>query len=338
MEEERLEPSVAAIRDRVIKAGLDLTKNIGEEALGPPEGPPSLYHYTTAAGLLGILRSGHIHVSRASSLNDTRELKYGENLAREILRVRAGQMKCDAGTVGLVKALHEQALMRVASPLDKPSESGWIGNVRLDPFVASFSEEPDLIGMWAYFAKSGGYCLGFKRSELAKTVGLDSFQLSRVIYDEEVQRRTFESAMERFEQLAADQLSTETIPHQIIGAMVLAYLLKIVFRNLAVRMKAPAFQNEKEWRLITFAMEGADTPDPHGEEDATHMSFREMGNRIVPYFKAGYAEGRVPLCSVRSGPTVDGSLAKDSIARVLKASKYPWRDIDIMSSDISLRE
>ena len=85
-------------------------------------------------------------------------------------------------------------------------------------------------------------------------------------------------------------------------------------------------------------MEGAGTQDPDGEIDASHMGFRLVGSRIVPYFGAEYGFGKAPIASIRSGPTVDGVIAEDSIRRLLQAHKYPWRDIAVTSSQIRLRE
>src|SRR3954469_8344806 len=50
---------------------------------GPP--PTTLFHYTTAAGLHGILSSGRIWATDLEYLNDSRELRYGLDLLRDAM-------------------------------------------------------------------------------------------------------------------------------------------------------------------------------------------------------------------------------------------------------------
>ena len=102
-------------------------------------------------------------------------------------------------------------------------------------------------------------------------------------------------------------------------------------------MKAPGFKPEQEWRLLTFVQEW-----PGGEEqslkDAKRMSFRRRGSRIIPYLSAAFEPENGPICSITSGPTVDPRIAKDSILRILKNKGYPWKDIEVAASAITLRE
>lgn len=338
MEIEYLHPGEAAIRNRIIEATVALMQTVQAEGVNPVDGPDCLYHYTRASSLHGILNDGHIYVSRVACLNDIQEVTYGESLARRVMGERASQAAGNPNVPSLMRALHETAKAPVGGSPDQTLESGWIGGVRADPFVASFSAEPDLIGMWAYFARGGGYSLGFKRSDLVRTVGPDEFALCPIIYRVDEQRRILGNAIERFERLVVEKLSSESLLHQAAGVNVAAHSLWLVVRILSARMKSPSFEAEKEWRLSTLALEGEGTPDPSGEEDASHMGFRTVGSRIIPYFKAQYDPGKMPIASVRSGPTVDGALAKDSILRILKNKGYPWREIRIESSQMLLRE
>jgi hypothetical protein len=211
--------------------------------------------------------------------------------------------------------------------------------MRHDPFVACFCEQPDLLGQWAYFARDGGYNVGFRRAQLTAVVGPDGYALSRVIYDPADQRKILVSAVEQFENLVATQLGSVNSPLQMAGAASSAAALVIAVRNLAIGMKAPGFEPEKEWRLVTFASEGSGIDgDPDGVEDAKNMAFRTVGGRIVPYFKAAYGPGGPPVVSITIGPTVDAEIAKDSITRILKGRGYRWREIEVQASKITLRE
>ena len=325
-------------RDRVIKACVELAEQIWREGLDPPDGPKVLYHYTGPKGLLGIVQESQIRVSRATCLNDLREVKYGTSLAEEVTAERFRELNRNAAP-SLAKALHHQLLSHPVLTSGKP---GWVANTRSDAFVASFSAEPDSIGMWAYFARAGGYCLGLDRASLTKTLPPDSddlrFSLSEVMYDRDEQRARFIEVIGRFEDMVQDQLASVPMLHQELGTLVAAIMLRMILTTLSVRMKAPEFAPESEWRLLTLATEGEGTEDPSGEKDAALMHFRPVGSRLVPYFNAAYGPGRTPIVSVRSGPTVDGGIAHDSIYRLLKKHGYPWRVIEVRSSEISLRE
>jgi hypothetical protein len=271
-------------------------------------------------------------------LNDLREVNYGTSLAEEVVAERLRELNL-SGAPSPATALLNQFRSHPVLTSDRP---GWVANTRPDAFVASFSAEPDSIGMWAYFAREGGYCLGLDRASLSKTltpeVGELRFSLSEVTYDRDRQRARFVEVIGRFEEMVQEQLASVPLLHQELGSLVAAIMLKNTFKTLSVRMKAPSFAAEKEWRLLTLAIEGEGTEDPNGEKDAALMHFRSVGSRLVPYFNAAYGAGKAPIVSVRSGPTVDGVIAQDSISRLLKKHCYPWRTIEVRSSEISLRE
>jgi hypothetical protein len=53
--------------------------------------PDELWHYTTADGLIGILKSGHIWSTQVACLNDTLEQLYFGNLVHDAVKIRRAQ-------------------------------------------------------------------------------------------------------------------------------------------------------------------------------------------------------------------------------------------------------
>ena len=53
--------------------------------MDPSRLPAALYHYTTSAGLLGIIESNGIYLTDARFLNDSSEITYGRSLFLERL-------------------------------------------------------------------------------------------------------------------------------------------------------------------------------------------------------------------------------------------------------------
>src|SRR5688572_29517460 len=104
---------------------------------------PDLFHYTSPAGLKGILVSRRLWFTECRSLNDTSELTYAEQLIRatlmsEIPNVRAEYREWLSAAAGIV------GQMAAATQL----------------YVASFCEQGDSLGQWRAYARRG-YCIRF---------------------------------------------------------------------------------------------------------------------------------------------------------------------------------
>lgn len=70
-------------------------------------------------------------------------------------------------------------------------------------------------------------------------------------------------------------------------------------RVLGAVMKAPAFQGEQEWRLITFEFK-----DGLPDDNPLETGFRAVGQRLVSYGVAAYPKG-VPLSDVVLEPVTN---------------------------------
>jgi hypothetical protein len=88
---------------------------------------PTLYHYTSAAGLYGILSSGVLRASNYLYLNDTSEIEYGKTLVIEHLREQADTEGADIRQLLLDAADRLESytrentpdpILRDAAPLD----------------------------------------------------------------------------------------------------------------------------------------------------------------------------------------------------------------------------
>jgi hypothetical protein len=346
-------PEEEAVRERVVEASVALAKEISKEGSNPPDGPDTLFHYTDAPGLIGILEHSTVWLSRAATLNDPRELSYGWGVARNFVAERWNDLAPRGATDSPTGLFYGNLVEVMKSNLRRPDKLGDFA--RLDPFVACFCEAPDLLSQWNYYSRDGGYCIGFERDRLisatlATTPGSPApppsdpaegpLELCPVIYQPDEQRRRIADAAKRFEELLVREVSGEKQGHWSAGAGAAAICFAIAIGTLACRMKAEGFSGEKEWRLITFPPEGeAVSPtDPKGVDAASRMKFRQLKGRIIPYFEASYGRGKAPIVSVRSGPTIDFKVAEDSIERLLKGRGYPWEKIAVLPSAVAIRE
>src|SRR5215216_2159961 len=106
------------------------------------EGRPStLYHYTNAAGLLGIVKEQALWATHIQFLNDGEELIYAARQISEYARSRA---EGDASYRG-------QRLRAIADGVEDHAD-GRYGEV----FVSCFCSEPDLLSQWRSYGRDGG--------------------------------------------------------------------------------------------------------------------------------------------------------------------------------------
>ncbi|MEO7029140.1 MAG: hypothetical protein ABI147_07025 [Acidobacteriaceae bacterium] len=127
-----------------------------------------LYHYTNGTGLFGIFRDKAIWASSAYHLNDSNEFRYAIQLIKEELinRIRGEKDARNETYSDLLKELDN-------------FQSG------IQVFVASFSEEGDLLSQWlSYGNRLNGYAIGMRRAHFRPALS-NEFSLMRCRYTEE---------------------------------------------------------------------------------------------------------------------------------------------------------
>jgi hypothetical protein len=109
--------------------------------------PSELWHYTSAEGLINILKSGQIWSTQVACLNDTVEQRFFGDLVHAAVRKRRAQNTDPALAV----------LMQVADEALANRDFSTAAH-----FVACFSEVEDDLGQWrGYGGGECGYAIGF---------------------------------------------------------------------------------------------------------------------------------------------------------------------------------
>jgi hypothetical protein len=281
-------------------------------SLQRPSQPPAisnLYHYTTAAGLHGILSSGVLRASNFSFLNDATEFTYGRDVAKVALRnrLRANQ---DTATI---KQLIERSLQRV-------DERGAASEV----YVTCFSTVGDLLSQWrAYGNASGRYCIQFNTAAMWRDLApLSRFSIGAVLYSDFDQAAAAERVLMKF--LGESPLMWDFSTRDVIdrGSTILADRLV----RVAPLMKHAGFIEEAEWRAVAFNV------DDEIEFDCTSGLLR-------PYMKLlsaeHFAKRRLPISKIIVGAVQHHAQAIKA-ARLL-ADKYGYRDVEVTGSNIPFR-
>jgi hypothetical protein len=196
--------------------------------------PETLFHFTSAEGLLGILKSRSVWASLSTSLNDASERVYAMDVVKDVVG-------------GGVPGVAEQFLNSVTGILVGERPEG----IDVDPmraFVASFCDAENASSQWLHYGRSGtGFALAFAGPKLAS----EPFFLTAVEYSEAVQRELVADVFRRVDANIPEVGAR--IGHdkalRIAAVMALAGI-----ELLSPCLKSESFASEREWRLISYQL------------------------------------------------------------------------------------
>lgn len=284
--------------------------------------PLTLYHYTTAEGGRAILSSSTLRASHVSFLNDSSETKYAEKVVRDSIESLAVEFQGDPVGTAVLKGLESRL-------------EYWMGTT--EPYVACFCEEGDLLSQWrGYGERSGGYALGLDTNVIIE-VGLATggiVKLRRLIYDPAEQYGWTQEFLRWL--IAAGTRCGKSI-EEVRRQAELTFTPIIEF--LAC-FKHPAFQEEKEWRmLVTMPI----TRPPGIQFAEPAMGFRTAGGLIVPYLQMDWRTWRpdrqpIPVRDIVIGPTTRGETAMKGLQMLLPHAGIERNGVTIRFSRAPLQD
>src|SRR5262249_45732136 len=138
-----------------------------------------LYHYTDAAGLLGILKSGTLWLSDMKSMSDKRELLHGIDIGRSILRKKSKKPNVHRATQMFSARFDEMGDMRENQHLH----------------VVCLAKDGNDLSQWRGYADDGhGFALGFNGPALVKALAAREIEgcrskAIRIQYEDKMLRR-----------------------------------------------------------------------------------------------------------------------------------------------------
>lgn len=264
-----------------------------------------LYHYTTLEGLLGIIGSKTLWATDAEFLNDAQEMQFGRPEVHRALLDRAESLwpegsdpESDASP-DLQDDCSRAAAIRSAAAELYPEPGPFARYGRHAAYVACFCEEGDLLSQWRGYSSGGGYALGFDLGGLCEVQGPDADLMPRLV---RVHYGVGRIMAVVGPVIGAIVHNGEADP----GAQGGTEGRSLVFPTLA-GMKHPAFEEEREWRLIVAG----------GLSDKV-VRFRQGAIAPTPYMALTFAP--TALRRVVVGPGPHAELRRDGVARLLGAS------------------
>jgi len=261
---------------------------------GPTDVPRTIYHYTSQAGLLGIIHDKALWVSSIRHLNDSAELSYAISMLKGGLDSPWPDFDVDDSADPLTElwVMFREGVLKQLEVLENS-----------DSHVGSFSQERDQLSQWrAYTSGEVGFSIGFNLGMLKSFAEAQHFELLRCTY-ETSEHRILVSQLLNEAQKMLDKKGEHGVDEAVIRCV-------RDFMRFAPRFKHPSFKEEKEWRLFkTVEM----------EEPA---KFRIGKSMLVPYGEFDFEDeyNNTPVVEIVIGPTPHMALSKASVERLLVTS------------------
>lgn len=264
-----------------------------------------VYHYTTGAGLKGILMNHELCLSQREYMNDVKEYEYAKKTITAVLKKRFPNEK-------------ESILKKYDISFEKFSNQ----------FIFSTSTEEDLISMWSYYSQAeDSYCIRFDRKELISyfgdEFGWDDYYYGSLFYDEgEIEKFIFdvfnkEMFADVFE--ASENDISDNKDYQANVRTAIKYIFSLI--------KQFGHYSEKEYR---FSIE---------EKDINKIDFEPKRGLLVPTIKLELKE-KLPIDAIYIGPNCNDNqfeIMKHSVEQLLKRGKYQSDKIEIIKSKLLIR-
>lgn len=190
------------------------------------------YYYCSINTFLNIIKNREIYLSDPLKMNDSSEIKWYLNKLNEEQKIRPDS---------IFNAMKKRSGLKFSFEELKDTLESYGQN---SIYISCFSEEPDLLSQWRAYADDGrGVAIGFILEDLAE---YDNFFLEKIIYPNEVVYDSLENDVE----IVSDQIGTVISEGKITSndEMIRLFIHELV--PVLAKYKNPAFQEEKEHRLI----------------------------------------------------------------------------------------
>jgi len=273
--------------------------------------PEKLCHYTSASGLLGILRSGVLRGSNFAYLNDSSEIRYGDRIVREVLDQYFGESR---------ERRAQQVLQVTIGAMEKITS-------HIEFYLACFCTEADLLSQWrGYGTSADRYCIIFDPDELHNGTQAPEIYFDRVIYERDEQIASVTGVLDRALQAAQDMTRLDQAQQKECAKGICNTLFQRLVRIMCF-FKHHGFHEEKEWRAV------------HWLQDIGKVNFETRGGSIRPYidlFLGSDDPPKLPIREVIVGSSAVVAQSRKSVELLIE--KQGYSGIAVTESGLPYRE
>lgn len=263
------------------------------DRLYTPSDGEILYHYCSAIAFQAIATNATIRFSDINMLNDGSESRWAYSIFEEAatrLITRKG-VKESAPTI-------EEAFIDEIDKIISPAQ------LIAHPFIACFSETPDLLGQWRSYADDGrGFAVGFNACSLKSQLPATFL---RVLYEPEQQIKEMMHAIGAI--YLRQHEGTEEEKGKFFEDCVLLGTYMTAFKHPAFAEEREvravhAISVEKQGNLMKFVDEGG-IVNGTLEVEGNPVTFQVRDNHLVAYMDASLTPARMstPICELILGP------------------------------------
>lgn len=276
----------------------------------------TLYHYTSAAGLLGIVESKSLWTSSIRHLSETSEYSYAGAIARDFA---ARSLNADADHPWRDCFLD---LLEISDRM--------LGDAMV--YVASLSEAGDRLSQWrGYCPSGGGFSVGFAPELISQLAWRQGYELLRCEYDLKEQKAICEELVSEGCRIAKQREAEEDLAFQRESAGIWHGLYKPLMR-FAPAIKNPRFVEEQEWRLIRGPFEGSDRTLRFRPGKYAPIPYREF--ELVNPLVDSPGTSRLEIEELIVGPNPDPEHAIDAVECLFAARGVNCKKISIHSGTL----
>ena len=265
----------------------------------------TIYHYTSAEGLIGIIKNQELWFTNIYFLNDNNEIFYTYRLIEDIIK----ELK-DELVPKFHKKIKERCQYILGQDYFSSEKSVWY---RPEYYVASFSLDNDNINLWNYYTKSNttGYNIAFRSYHFMDR----SLAQGLVCYEIDKQRNMIRATILK----ANEEYKNNSRNKEIVDKLYDNFIIYSLF------FKDYHYKNEKEYRIIISVRNQSD--------EEKECCYKDNNGLITPYKKVdlkelGYEKYQENLIAgVKISPVNKGEITKYGVERLLSCSDIHFGEV-----------
>jgi hypothetical protein len=309
----------------------------------------SLFHYTTGAGLHGILDSNCLWATHYRHLNDAHEGETGWNffeekvfapIYHELLHLGWNQ---DALTpeaiLEIKKRVNSEDLITDFNSAKKHFAKQHMErrkkNFRIHyhgHFITSFCTHDEdtfkdgVLSQWRGYGHDGGYCIEFDKNILLSNYNeeMDNYvhikidgKVHYLKQEDTLDNETFKMFRTTIETEVASQLSDNT-NEEDTNILKMRYEADTsILMGQITTLKHNGFKEEKEYRIACYIPKREHFKDLYKNKKHKTIHTREQNGRLIHYIKLFEDCGQLPIKRIIVGPHPEAKRRADALREIL---------------------
>lgn len=287
----------------------------------------TLFHYTNAYGLIGVIRNREIWATESNYLNDPSEISFAAMAL--VQKLRSG---VETPLTAEQDTMVSEALELLERAYTDPNSMEQYREDRT--FITSFSRTDKSLTLWRSYSGPNGFCIGFDESSLLEWVGHE--------YPAQGQEGETTEERERHQGLLANYHLSGRIDDVSYGDASIAPLLDDL---LALPIDDRADVREAHIRRVLESLASIKHAAFSDEREA-RLTVRELGHHAMDAEVRVSASGILvafrkllfPFGAVRSitmAPSANFGQTRKALESLLTVGgRGPWSHVDVRESDI----